>query len=181
MKPETLDALLLDRAIGELPAEVAELLETHLARDPDAARQAEKLAATIQLARQAVAMAPEQPRRPLAVERLRRVRTWQRRWSMTWGIARLAASVAIGLALGWYGRVLVRGPGLVEPAAITRAARAFAATARPEAETGSRGFWSQSGVWAAAEGQQAAERRATSRYRLRWESPVKMPTFEEDL
>lgn len=70
MKPETLEALLLDHAMGELSPEVAELLETHFAHSPEAARQADRLAATVQQARQAVAVMQEAPQRPLAVERL---------------------------------------------------------------------------------------------------------------
>ena len=78
MKTETLEMLLLDQAMGELRPEVAELLEAHLTRTPKAARQAAGLAATIQLARQATALTPEAPRRPLAVARLRKVQTAMR-------------------------------------------------------------------------------------------------------
>ena len=40
MKTETLETLLIDRALGALSPEVAELLESHLIQNPDAVRHA---------------------------------------------------------------------------------------------------------------------------------------------
>ncbi len=42
MKPEHLEALLIDRALGELSPEVAELLEDYLRGDPAAQREADR-------------------------------------------------------------------------------------------------------------------------------------------
>ncbi|HUJ42136.1 MAG TPA: hypothetical protein VLW52_00890 [Opitutaceae bacterium] len=178
MKPETLDALLLDRAMGELPPEVAELLEAHLARHPEAARQAEKLASTLQLARQAMRIADELPRRSLAVTRLRQAQARWRRRSMAWGWARLAACVVIGLALGWQGHALRQNPvtAVARPAS-AGAAPAIAATV--PRDTGD--FWSQASMVAAIKERAPAESRSGTRYRLHWESPVKAPRVEEDL
>jgi anti-sigma factor RsiW len=181
MKPETLEVLLLDRVMGELPPEVAELLETHLAHHPEVARQAEELASAYRLARQAVAGVAEVPRQPLAVERLQRAQVAQRRWSMAWGLARLAACVAFGLALGWYGHTLREAPRVAAAApAVVRAAPATAAE-RPGAKENAPDFWSLSSLEAARRERQPGESRTTGRYRLQWDSPVKMPRVEEDL
>jgi hypothetical protein len=64
MKIETLEALLIDRALGALSPDVAELLESYLIQNPDAAQQANGLASTVQLARTAVA-GPNAPTSPL--------------------------------------------------------------------------------------------------------------------
>jgi anti-sigma factor RsiW len=100
MKPELLEPLLLDRALGELSPPVAALLDAHLARDPAAARRAAEFDATLQLARSAVAVPPEQPQ-PLDLERLRRAQPAPRRPSQRTEILRLAACLALGLAGGW--------------------------------------------------------------------------------
>lgn len=182
MKPETLEVLLLDRAMGELPPEVVELLETHLTHNPEAARQADQWASTLQLARQAVAMVPEVPRRPLAVERLRQARATQRRWSIAWGFAKLAACVAFGLTLGWYGRALRQAPVMaVASPATTRTSSMIAGTLPPDARENAIDFWSLSGLAAAQQSRQSVESRATNRYRLHWDSPVRMPRVEENL
>jgi len=168
MKPETLEALLIDRAMGELPAEVAELLDAHLIGHPEAALQAGRLATTLQLARQAVAVAEEQPRRSPPVASMRQAQARQRRWSLAWGFARLAACAVFGLAVGWYGHARRPSPIIV-------------AASQRESTSDTMGFWSQSSLVATLRERQLAESRAFTPYRLRWESPVKMPRIEEDL
>ena len=71
MKTETLEFLLIDRAMRELPPATAELLDEYLAQNPAAARSAEPVFATLELARQAVAVPREMPSRPLALAELR--------------------------------------------------------------------------------------------------------------
>ena len=109
MRPESLEALLLDYALGQLSPEVAELIEGDLAQSPEAAKQAHGLASTLQLARQATTVTLEAPQRPLALERLRRARVTNRRRVVIWEWVRLAACVLIGLTLGWYCHI-VRKP-----------------------------------------------------------------------
>ena len=102
MKPENLETLLLDRALGELPPAVMELLDEHLTRNPDAAHHADTLTATLQLARQAVALPHEMTQRPLEMDTFRRARqTWRWRGLMRETL-RLAACAVLGLTLGWY-------------------------------------------------------------------------------
>ena len=164
--------------MGELSPEVAELLETHLSAHPDAARQAGELTAALEMARRATAVAPEVPRRPLALERLRRTQVVGRRWAAGWAFARLAACVALGLALGWSGHALRQTP-------MTAVARPVPAGAAPaiaaDVPRDAGDFWSQASFMAALQERPTAESRSSSRYRLRWESPVKVPSVEEDL
>ncbi len=176
MKPETLEVLLLDRAMGELPPEVVELLETHLTHNPEAARRAEGLASAIQLARQAVARVPEVPRRPLAVGQLRHVQMTQRRRAFIWELVRLAACVVLGLTLGWYGHTAHKAT-----AAATPVPPLVAAVGLPPAPESAKDFWSLANLEAAQRERQPVESRTTSRYRLHWDSPVKMPRVEENL
>jgi anti-sigma factor RsiW len=176
MKTETLEALLLDHALGELSPEVVELLEAHLAHNPEAARQAAGLASAVQQARQAVAMSQEAPRRSLAVERLRQTQMTRRRWAFTWELARLAACVVLGLTLGWYGHT-ARNAAVAATPVLPR----VAAVELPSAPESANDFWSLANLEAAQRERQPVEGRTTSRYRLHWDSPVKMPRVEEDL
>lgn len=176
MKTETLEALLLDHALGELSPEVAELLETHLARNPEVARQAAGLAATVQQARQAVAVTQEAPQRPLAAVRLQQERRIQRRRVFMWELARLAACVVLGLTLGWYGHT-----GRKATVAATPVPPQVAAVELPSAPESANDFWSLASLAAAQRERQSVESRTTSRYRLHWDSPVKMPRVEENL
>ena len=176
MKTETLKALLLDHAMGELSPEVAELLETHLTHDPEAARQADGLASTVQLARQAMVVTQEAPHRPLAVARLRQEQMTHRRWALIWEMARLAACVVLGLTLGWYGQI-ARKATVAAPPLPPR----VAAIELPSAPESANDFWSLANLEAAQRERQPVASRTTSRYRLHWDSPVKMPRVEENL
>jgi anti-sigma factor RsiW len=181
MKPETLETLLLDQVMGELSPEVVELIETHLMRDPEGARQAAGLAATVQLARQAAALTPETPRRPLAVERLEKVQTATRRRSFAWELTRLAACGLVGLILGWQGHIDRSRPAeaMAPPAGhLDLPAGVQEPEQVPEAR---KDFWSLTNLEAARRDRQSGESRPPSRYRLHWNSPIKMPQLEENL
>jgi anti-sigma factor RsiW len=181
MKPETLETLLLDQAMGELSPEVAELLGAHLSHDPEAAQQAAGVAATVRLARQAVAATPETPRRPLAMERLRKAELAMRRRALAWQLARLAACGVIGTVLGWQVHSNRSRPadGGTHPVVTADLAAVVLEGARvPEAR---KDFWSLANLEAAQRERQSGASRPSVRYRLRWDSPVKMPQVEEDL
>jgi hypothetical protein len=199
MKPENLETLLLERALGELPLAVRELLDEYLTRNSDAAREADALAATLQLARQAVALPPETPRRPLKMDTLRRARqTW--RWrGLRQEALRLAACAVLGLALGWYahasrpapaaapaqasvleqsssdmgGTPMPRGTG-VSPVGSPDGVSIQKAVAAPAAPR----FWSLAKLQAEQRSRPASHQE--SRYQLQWDSPVKMPRVVED-
>jgi len=180
MKLENLESLLLDRALGELPPAVLELLDEHLAQNSAASRQAETLAATLQLARQAVALPPGISPRPLAWDKLRQA---QRRWywhGLMREVLRLAACAVLGLTLGWYAHA-------------PRPASALAQTTHPEpttapvvpGESSSGGmaadtrFWSLAKLQAEQRTRPAPASHQGSRYQLQWDSPMKMPRVVE--
>jgi anti-sigma factor RsiW len=136
MKPEHLESLLLDRALGELSPAVAELLEAHLALDPVAARRAAELGTTVQLARRAVAPPISGHPRPLDVAQLRRAERATQVIALRTEGYRLAACLALGLGLGWFARPIT---SVADSSAPLAPASTFAVTASPEPRST---FWS---------------------------------------
>jgi hypothetical protein len=165
MKPEYLERLLIDRELGELAPEVMVLLEEYLELSPEVREQADTTRNLLQLARAATAGPREVPQVKLGLERLRHAQqsAWWRARAAEW--VRLAAAVAIGLSLGW----LVR-PRL--PVSIALAAPAEVVAA-PKTSTS---FWS---IEAYLQNSQPRT-SGPARYRLQWDSPVKMPRVEEN-
>jgi anti-sigma factor RsiW len=181
MKTETLETLLLDQVMGELRPEVVELLEAHLTHTPEAARQAAGLAATIRLARRATVLNSEALRQPLAVARLQKVQKAMRRRTIAWELTRMAACAALGLILGWQGH-LSRGQSVAAMARVAGNPDLPAMVAEREQVPESRtDFWSLANLGAAQQERQSGSSRPGSRYRLHWDSPVKMPQVEENL
>ena len=100
MKPEVLDALLIDRSLGEVSPEVAELLDAYLSQNPGAAARAGEFTATLALARSTTALSRKTPR-PIDSARLQRERDLVRIRARRTEALRLAACVALGLGVGW--------------------------------------------------------------------------------
>jgi hypothetical protein len=100
MKNETLELLLLDRALGQLAPETAELVEEYLAQNPAAAVHATALSDTVGLARTTVRRDDAGPGRPEADgwARVSRAERWRTVAAQGW---KLAACVAVGIAVGW--------------------------------------------------------------------------------
>ncbi len=144
MKPETLDALLIDHSLGELTPEVEELLQAFLDSDPAAAGRLAVLDTTVGTARKAVAprLEPSAPT-PFVRTGLGMRRKARLPFALP-GFLRLAAGLAVGVVLGW---LAGRGPGtpvrtfaLARPAVVT-----------PAGDSGSpAGFWSERRVLAEA-------------------------------
>jgi len=175
MKPESLEALLLDQALGELSPEVTELLEAHLARSPESAAQSRELASTAILARESVALTRVAPQRRLDVDRLRIARVANRRRAFAGELLRLAACVLLGLTMGW------RGQAILKPTeAPTSAPIAAVAGARPGSHGGTADLWSLANFEEVQREQQHAAGGTTGRYRLNWGSPFKMPHLEDN-
>ncbi|MBI5381085.1 MAG: hypothetical protein HZA31_04225 [Opitutae bacterium] len=173
MKTENLEALLLDRALGELRPEVAELLDEHLASRPELAAQAAALADTVQTARSAVAAPTPVNLPPLVVAPHRgELRSWPWR-AQSWELTKLAACVALGLAVGWAVR---SGRPAAQPAS-----SAVATVAAPSSASGTSGLWSKAALLAEHRLRAEAAARPGSRYELRWEAPLKTPRVEEKL
>jgi hypothetical protein len=105
MKPEILEALLVDREFGELSPDVVALLDAFLAQNPSAATPAVAVAETVRLTRDSVVRPPEMPC-SFAPARFRDGERMVRRVRLRGELLRLAACVALGLGLGW----IVRTP-----------------------------------------------------------------------
>ncbi len=176
MKPEMLDPLLLDRALGELSPGVAALLDAHLAQNPDATHRAVELAGTLQIARAATAAPAGSPPHPLDRERLRRAHRAQLFARRRSEILRLAACLALGLGLGW----LVHAPqpreNIVAAPPATTPASALPAADNPPAR-----FWSLARFEAEQRAMTASASRREGHFELHWNSTVKMPHVEGKL
>jgi hypothetical protein len=98
MKSETLTALAIDRELGELPPETAELFDDYLRSHPEARREAEAMTDAVRAARDAVRRFPDLA--PVAIARTGGIRIVG---SGPW-LARAAAAVlAVGIGV-WVGR-----------------------------------------------------------------------------
>ncbi len=150
MKPETLDALLIDRSLGELSPEVEELLLAYLEADPAAAGRQTGLDATLRTARESVALKLDRPRRTTPFAELSQGRPWRPRVRIAWPeILRLAAGLAAGIVLGWQ---ITRGPGAPKPESSTAL---HAVAALGESKPSPAGFWSVTRALAQTDGRAA--------------------------
>lgn len=175
MKPETLEALLLDRALGELPPETGELLDAYLAQNPAAADRAESYRATTALARQALAAGA--PCRAATSAPSARVSPCPWRGVPSWTeLSRLAACVALGGVIGWL--VPRGGPAEAGSVPSVTAAPVAMVSGALDAASSSKPFWSV-GALAGRIDQRATDELADRPYRLRWDSPARMPRWEE--
>ncbi len=94
MKSETLRALLVDRELGELPADVTELLDAYVAAVPAARAEADATARTVLTARDTIrrypVLAPTAEAKAEAIP----IFLW---------LARVAAVVVVAAVAGWFG------------------------------------------------------------------------------
>lgn len=142
MKPELLEPLLLDRALGELSPEVAALLDEHLARDPEAARLADEFDHTLVAARAATRLDTEPPPPPaLDHARLQRMAQAARAAARRRQWFQLAACLALGAVAGWLAHP---APVLVPPAG-TASEQSYAGSPRDPVNS-SAGLWSRSRI-----------------------------------
>lgn len=164
MKTENLDALLLDRALGQLAPEVIELLDEHLAQHPAAAVRAAKLQATVALAGAAVAV-PVDDAAGLAERRFAGARRTAGMREIARELLKVAACVAIGLGAGWSLR-----SGTPKGAEIRRD-EIVRAIPPSKVESPATAFWSRERL-------EAQGVRAPRRPPLPW--PVAVPPRRED-
>ena len=149
MNKETLDALLIDRALGALSPDTEALLDAYLEHDPDTTIRMEQTLDSVNLAR--MALQDETPA-PLPVFNAPRLVRRRRQIRYTLQAAGMAATLMIGLTLG------INFPdtsGTVPPQL---------ASVVPEAG---------SGIWAMAPNR--LEKKTVRPARWKWHSPVQHP------
>ena len=100
MKPETLDALIIDRELGELPADVVELLDNYLQLAPADRQEAETMSRTISTTRETVRRFPELSRGTAQPSPTNIISLPQ--WFTPW-VARTAVVAAVATMGGWLG------------------------------------------------------------------------------
>jgi len=100
MSPETLRALLVDRELGELAPDVAELVDAYLEAVPAARTEADAMARTVSAARDTVRHFPDlAPTSETEAEpQVIPIFYWLAPW-----LARAAALVAVAALAGWLG------------------------------------------------------------------------------
>lgn len=170
MKPELLQPLLLDRALGELSPEVAALLDEHLARDPQAARHAAELDHTLVAARAITRLDAVAPVPALDSARLHQLAQSDRAAARRSQWFRLAACLALGGAAGWLARPLSAPPA-------SAPALADIIPARPPVAT-SAGLWSRSRIVAEHASDRSSVRPSASRPPAH--SPFAPASFREE-
>ena len=189
MNRDTLHALLLDRALGELNPEVEALLDAYLAQNPAAAADvAHRVASLVHDLRVAIAPAPAAAPAKAASSEAGAWSTTLRRWRRARWRAEalsLAAGLAVGLWAGWSLQHVSpsAGPTVAEAAKAPEVATATlpvpaVPAAPPVAAATAPDFWERARA--------DAVRRAGSRPdrdgqgpAVTWTSPVKFPTWEK--
>jgi hypothetical protein len=176
MKTENLEALLIDRAMGELPTATAELLEEYLGSNPALLAKASELSGILRQAGEAMHADGSYELRPFpreAIAHEQRVVHWRRGIFKT---MKLAACVALGLSLGWFGKP-VREASALPPAVLVKPQHNHAA---PEAKVGSdESFWSLARYEARRKAAEPSDR--VSRHEPRMEIPLTFKKLEEKL
>jgi anti-sigma factor RsiW len=167
MKTENLETLLIDRALGELPAETAELLDEYLAHNPTAAQKSAQLEDTLRNA--AESMRVDCPKITRAfprdlIERANRGLRWRQQ---TFQLLKLAACLALGLTLGWFGKTQ---PDAMTEARVTTSEPTLQETKSEHRATPSAGFWSVARFEARTSVTKSENK--SSRYRLQLLSPI---------
>ena len=94
MNPETLRALLIDRQLGELPPEIAGLLDAYLEAVPMARAEADSVAQTLNTTRETIRRCPDLAPAAETEANVIPIFLW---------LARAAAVIVIASAAGWFG------------------------------------------------------------------------------
>lgn len=189
MNAETMERLLMDRALGALSPDVAALLEAHLRQEPAAAARAAQYEQVTDATRRAFSAASvtrgelrggadpaaSSPARaappPFPARQIRRVLARRRRWIRLAHAASLAACLALGVWLGWsWTETPAAAPVAPDPAALAAEQAFQAQLAQTEPPPGRAGFWSLERLY-----RPSRERRPAPSYYLEWDSPIEKP------
>lgn len=155
MKPESLEGLLIDRALGELSPEVAELLNAYLSANPAAAEQAAAWTETWRSAVRATAFDVDARLQPLPKHKSRGRNFWNWRVRRT-ELLRLAACLIIGVTAGW-GLFAARVERAQAPAVATQPSRLWSVNRLKEVYS-----------------RPSARKHRAERHRLLWGSPLRI-------
>jgi hypothetical protein len=175
MDAQTLERLLIDRRLGELPPDSALLLDAYEKLCPEVADSAAQIDATLDAARRAILTErtnstgmPALSNRLTNTGRLLPARAGKFVWAVTWGRrAAVAAIIALAFILGHVtgsGRTREGGPIM----AIAHAGAG--ALAQPETATTPGAFWSIERIRKAA-----GDRAPEARPQVIWSSPLGPP------
>lgn len=170
MDASVLERLLLDRALGVLPADADVLLNAYIAQDPAAAARAQEFDEVAGAARRVLRAAAVDTLPPFPGARLERVVRARRELAILRNVVGLAAAILLGVGLG--GKFFApRGP--FRPDTRVALVQDVAFPARP-VEPGARGgFWSVERLY-----ERARQARPTNGDRVKWSSPVLRPRSE---
>jgi anti-sigma factor RsiW len=173
MNDETLERLLLDRALGALDADVEALLAAHLAGDPAAARRAAAFNDAAALARQALPPGPRDAPPALSFGQLERIDRVRRQLVRIRTVGGMVAALVLGVGVGaWLTRTALSPLPSAPPPRIVQTPTG----ASHEAADDGAGLWSQRRWLAARANQQQDDRPA----RLIWESPFARPRIGDE-
>lgn len=139
MKTETLQALLVDRELGELPPDVAELLNAYLEMTPAARQEQDAMSKTVRTARETVRRFPELARGTEAQPAPRVVPL--ARWLAPW-LARAAVMAALAGLSAWVGYRAGVGSIPAGSLRLADAGKAATATSGP-AGAGFKDLWAR--------------------------------------
>jgi anti-sigma factor RsiW len=170
METETLERLLMDRALGELSPDAETLLAAYLEHDAVAAARGREFELAAIRTRQVLRQAQPTTLPPFPAARMQALNRGPRRLVLLRNVAGIAAALVLGVALG---------AGLDRHVAAQRTAGASPlpapvfVIARMGAEaTGSAGFWSVQRLY-----ERARDAKRTQATQLIWDSPVEAPTL----
>jgi hypothetical protein len=139
MNLETLRALLVDRELGELAPDIAELLDAYVEAVPTARAEADAMARTVSTARETVRRFPylATPPGKTVESQVKPIVNWLVPW-----LARAAALVVIAAFAGWFGYSAGHTAGPAERAQTAGNTGAGTAVTRV-ADGRFKGLWTQ--------------------------------------
>jgi len=138
MKPDILERLLMDRALGRLDPDAEVLLTDYLANDPAAAAQARELQETVSLATEVMRRPTSAVEMPTQIHQL----VWRHR---TERVLALAASFVIGMGLT--ALVIRANPRLGSTVAVSPPPMARIQPALVKSQIESLPFWSNQRIY----------------------------------
>ncbi len=174
MDAETLERLLMDRALGGLAPDVDALLAAYLEHDAGAAQREREFATAVQTAQEALRETAPVALPPFPAARIRGLEHARRRLVLVRNVAGIAAVLVLGIGLGagFGGRY---GAEHINAASTgTTVLSGAVAVAGTESELPGTGeFWSARRLY-----EQAHSEKHGDAVRVIWDSPVSSPRLE---